>query len=441
MHTIRSMPLTTSGLSGSFAPPGDKSVSHRAIILGSIADGITTVDNLLEGEDVLSTVAAFRTMGVEITREPEGRWVVAGVGLDGLAEPTNVLDLGNSGTSMRLLAGLLSAQPFLSVLTGDESLRSRPMDRVVKPLSRMGARILGRGGGRLAPLVIQGSELIPMEYQSPVSSAQVKSAILLAGLNTAGATTVEEPELSRDHTERMLAAFGAEVKREGNRVTVDGWAELKGQTVTVPGDFSAAAFPMVAALLTPGSHIRLTGVGVNPTRTGLLDLLLAMGGDITLENQRELSGEPVADLVVRHSTLKGVAVPRAVVARAIDEFPIFFVAAAFAEGETLLTGAEELRVKESDRITAMATALIRIGARLEEREDGLRLFGQPGGLPGGTTVDSRGDHRVAMSMLVAGLVCQEPVTVTRCENIATSFPNFVPGMNALGARLVIPEGA
>ncbi|MBF0402190.1 MAG: 3-phosphoshikimate 1-carboxyvinyltransferase [Magnetococcales bacterium] len=424
-------------LRGSIALPGDKSISHRAIILGALAEGETTVHHLLEGEDVLRTVAAFRAMGVDIQRDPNGIYRIQGVGLDGLREPDDVLDMGNSGTAMRLLAGVLASQPFFSILTGDASLRQRPMGRIVAPLSQMGARILSRAQGR-APLVIQGTELIPLDYQSPVASAQVKSAILLAALNTAGGSSVQEPEQSRDHTERMLTAFGAEVEREGLRVRVEGWPTLTGQLLAVPGDISSAAFPLVAALLVPGSDLLLQGVGMNPTRVGLLELLAAMGGSIEALNPRQQGGEPIADLRVKHSALRGITVPPELIPRAIDEFPIFFVAAALAEGETVLTGAAELRVKESDRIHAMAVGLAALGARVTEQADGVRIVGQPDGLAGGVTVDSFTDHRVAMSLLVAGLCCRAPVTVERCANIQTSFPAFLDKMTGLGASLTVP---
>ncbi|MBF0158775.1 MAG: 3-phosphoshikimate 1-carboxyvinyltransferase [Magnetococcales bacterium] len=425
-------------LRGTLTPPGDKSISHRALIFGSLAEGTTRIRHLLEGEDVLRTAAAFRAMGVSIESSAEG-YTVQGVGLDGLHEPDDVLDLGNSGTGMRLLAGLLSSQPFLSVLTGDASLRSRPMARVIEPLSRMGARILARDRGRKAPLVIAGGELIPIDYLAPVASAQVKTALLLAGLNTAGETSVTEPIVTRDHTERLLAAFGATVEvtatDRGQKVTVDGWPTLRGIDLQVPGDFSAAAFPMVAALLVPESEVLLTDVGINPTRTGLLTLLRQMGADIEVVQEHRVGGEPVADLRVRHSHLRGVTVPAELVPLAIDEFPVFFTAAALARGETILTGASELRVKESDRIAAMADGLQRIGATVSELPDGIRIVGNPSGLNGNATVDSYTDHRIAMSLLVAGLVCREPVVVQRCDNIATSFPGFVAAMTGLGANL------
>ncbi|MBF0623367.1 MAG: 3-phosphoshikimate 1-carboxyvinyltransferase [Magnetococcales bacterium] len=425
-------------LRGIATPPGDKSISHRAVIFGSLAEGTTRISHLLEGEDVRRTVAAFRTMGVDIQREADGTHIIQGVGLDGLLEPDDVLDLGNSGTGIRLLTGLLASRPFLSILTGDASLRGRPMGRVVTPLTRMGAQILGRDGNRRAPLVIRGTELIPIDYVSPVASAQVKSAILLAGINTPGETSVTEPALTRDHTERMLAAFGGTVQRDGLTVRVDCWPRLTGQTVAVPGDPSAAAFPLVAALLTPGSDLVLENVGVNPTRTGLLDLLEMMGAAIERFNLRESGGEPVADLRVTHAELRGITVPREVIPRAIDEFPVFFVAAALAEGATILTGAGELRVKESDRLAAMAQGLTHLGARVTETPDGLTIIGQPGGLNGGPA-DSWTDHRVAMSLLVAGQRCREPVTVTRCDNIDTSFPDFLPLMTGLGMDLGVGD--
>lgn len=432
--------ILTSGpsgpLKGTLSVPGDKSISHRSIILGSLAEGETHVSHLLEGEDVLCTVAAFQAMGVEITIDDTGIYHIQGVGLDGLNEPKDVLNMGNSGTAMRLLAGVLASQPFLSILNGDASLRSRPMRRITTPLLKMGARILTREGG-LAPLVIRGTELLPITYESPVASAQVKSAILLAGLNTAGETTVIEPSITRDHSERMLTSFGAELERDGRTITLDGWPTLTGQTIQVPGDISSAAFPMVAALLIPGSELLLTGVGINPTRTGLLDLLLEMGGNIQLLNARDQGGEPVADLKIHYAPLKGITVPPDVIPRAIDEFPIFFAAACMAEGETIVAGAKELRVKESDRISSMAQGLLKIGAILQETEDGMVITGQPDGLNGGVHVDSFTDHRIAMSLLVAGMACRKPVTVNRCTNINTSFPGFYSAMQQLGGQISI----
>ncbi|MEO5345678.1 MAG: 3-phosphoshikimate 1-carboxyvinyltransferase [Magnetococcus sp. YQC-9] len=425
----------TDALRGTIELPGDKSISHRAVILGSLADGESVIHHLLEGEDVLKTVGAFRAMGVEAQRDASGTWRIRGVGLDGLSEPEDVLDMGNSGTAMRLLSGLLAGQPFFSVLTGDESLRGRPMGRVAVPLARMGARILGRDANRFAPLAIQGSDLTGIEYVSPVASAQVKTAVLLAGLTASGRTTVSEPALSRDHTERMLAAFGVTVERDGLTVAVTGHSRLTALEMTVPGDISSAAFPMVAALLVPGSEVMLRGVGINPTRTGLLDLLLEMGGDIQVLNPRDAGGEPVADLRIRHSRLKGIDVPPEVVPRAIDEFPVFALAAACAEGETVVTGAEELRVKESDRIRAMALGLGAQGAHIEELADGMRVIGRPEGLEGGGLAEAFGDHRVAMSLMVAGMAARQPVRVTGKANIETSFPGFANRMNGLGAKI------
>ncbi|MBF0193875.1 MAG: 3-phosphoshikimate 1-carboxyvinyltransferase [Magnetococcales bacterium] len=422
-------------LTGRITIPGDKSISHRAIIFGALATGETVVKKLLEGEDVLRTIAAFRAMGVDIERIEAGSYRIQGVGLDGLAEPNDVLDMGNSGTAMRLITGLLASQPFFSVISGDESLRGRPMGRVVNPLRKMGAKISGRNGGKLAPLVIEGQELIPLDYISPVASAQVKTAILLAGLNTAGETSVTEPALSRDHTERMLEAFGAQIQREGLKVTIDGWPDLVGQKIVVPGDISSAAFPMVAALLVPDSDIVIEGVGINPTRTGLLDLLIKMGGQIQQLNPREEGGEPVADLRVRHSQLKGITVPESVIPRAIDEFPVFFVAAALAEGKTVLEGADELRVKESDRISAMVEGLSKLGVALEELPDGVMINGLWERLAGGATVKSHTDHRIAMSLSVAGLVSKKPVKVLGCGNINTSFPGYADLMASLGADI------
>lgn len=425
----------SNGLQGVMRVPGDKSISHRSIIFGSLAEGKTVVHGLLEGEDVLRTMAAFRAMGVEITVTEGGVYSIQGVGLDGLSEPDHVLDMGNSGTGMRLLTGLLASQSFFSVVTGDDSLRTRPMGRVIQPLTRMGAVILGRDGGRLAPLAIRGRELLPLEHQTGVASAQVKSAILLAGLNTAGITQVTEPALSRDHTERMLTGFGAKVQRDGLTVTLEGWPNLKGLSIQVPGDISSAAFFLVAGLLCPGSNLLIKGVGVNPTRTGLLDLLTEMGADLKLSNPRLEGGEPVADIRVEFAELKGITVPPEVIPRAIDEFPIFFVAAALAHGKTTLAGASELRHKESDRIQAMALGLNRLGARVEELSDGVIIQGRPEGLDGGVEVDCLTDHRVAMSLAVAGLRCKNKVKILRTANIATSFPGFVQQMQEIGGTV------
>ncbi len=434
------MAFPSNALRGRMVLPGDKSISHRAIILGALAQGESLIHHLLEGEDVLKTVAAFRAMGVDVQRDSLGSYRIQGVGLDGLSEPCEVLDMGNSGTAMRLLTGLLAGQPFFSVLTGDSSLCRRPMGRVIEPLTRMGARLMGRDGHRFAPLAIQGTELMGREYTTPVASAQIKTALLLAGLYAHGESVVREPALSRDHTERMLSACGVTVERDGLSVAVRGRPTLRGIQMHVPGDISSAAFPLVAALLVPDSDVVLTGVGMNPTRTGLLDLLLEMGGRIELQNERLEGGEPVADLWVRHSQLKGIRVPPEVVPRAIDEFPIFALAAACADGESVVSGAEELRVKESDRIHAIADGLGRQGADIEELPDGLRIQGRPGGLAGGADADAYQDHRVAMTLLVAGLVCRAPVRVIGRSNVDTSFPDFIPSMTLLGARIESESG-
>jgi 3-phosphoshikimate 1-carboxyvinyltransferase len=408
---------------GEIIVPGDKSISHRSIMLGAIANGVTSVRGFLRGGDNMATMGAFRSMGVQIDDDGE-TVVIHGKGLHGLSEPGDVIDCGNSGTTIRLITGLLAGQSFFSVVTGDQYLRKRPMKRVVEPLSRMGARILGRNQGSLAPLAISGGSLNAIGYESPVSSAQVKSAIMLAGLYADGETSVREPTLSRDHSERMFRLFGASLEIFNSGVTVKGGVELQGQDITVPGDISSATFFMVAALITPGSELLIKNVGVNPTRTGAIDILQAMGGNIELQNQREVSGEPVADLLVRSSQLKGCAIAGSVVPRAIDEFPAICVAAACAEGTTTIREARELRVKETDRITAMATNLRRLGVTVEECEDGMTITGVEQ-LSGGD-VDSYGDHRIAMSFSVAALVSKSGITVSDTECVSTSFPTFFP---------------
>jgi 3-phosphoshikimate 1-carboxyvinyltransferase len=418
-------------VTGEIVVPGDKSISHRSIMLGAIANGITTVRGFLRGEDNMSTMHAFRAMGVEINDDGE-TIRIAGRGLHGLKEPDNVLDCGNSGTTIRLITGLLSGQSFFSVVTGDQYLRKRPMKRVVEPLTLMGARIAGRKGGTLAPLAINGGMLRGIDYQSPVSSAQIKSSIMLAGLYADGETSVTEPSLSRDHSERMFRLFGASVVSNDKGVKVQGGVELQAQEVTVPGDISSAAFFMVAALITPGSELLIRNVGVNPSRTGVIDILLAMGGDIQLMDQRDVSGEPVADLLVRSSRLKGISISGSVVPRAIDEFPAICVAAARAEGVTSIRDAKELRVKETDRITAMADNLRKLGITVSEVEDGMDITGSE--LLLGGTVDSSGDHRIAMSMSVAALVASGPITVTDIGCVATSFPTFFPLLEKVASR-------
>jgi 3-phosphoshikimate 1-carboxyvinyltransferase len=408
-------------LKGEITVPGDKSISHRSIMFGSIANGITRVTGFLRGEDALATLTAFRAMGVEI--EDDGsNLTIHGKGLYGLSEPADVLDCGNSGTSMRLLSGLLAGQRFFSVLTGDQYLRNRPMKRVVGPIAKMGGKILGRAGGEKAPLAILGSPLTAIEYDSPVSSAQVKSAIMLAGLYAEGKTTVREPHLSRDHSERMLRHFGAQVDTFPGGVGLSGGIELTAREIAVPSDISSAAFFMVAALIVPNSELLIRGVGMNPTRTGIIDVLKAMGGHLELLNEREESGEPVADLLVKSSSLKGIEIGGDVVPRAIDEFPIICVAASVAEGTTVVRGAEELRVKETDRIAAMAANLRKAGVEVVETPDGMEIVGV--GCLKGCTAESFGDHRIAMSMLVAGLAASGETTVSDVDCIATSFPGF-----------------
>jgi 3-phosphoshikimate 1-carboxyvinyltransferase len=412
-------------LQGCIRVPGDKSISHRALMLGAIAQGETQIQGLLLGEDPRSTATCFQAMGAQISPLNTDLVTVQGIGLGQLQEPLDVLNAGNSGTTLRLMLGILASQPgrFFTV-TGDSSLRSRPMSRVVKPLQQMGAEIWGRKGNSLAPLAIQGQALKPTHYHSPIASAQVKSCILLAGLFTEGKTTVTEPALSRDHSERMLRAFGAEltIDPDTNSVTVIGPAHLRGQKVIVPGDISSAAFWLVAGAIVPGSELVVENVGVNPTRTGILEALQLMGADIQQENQREVAGEPVADLRVRSSRLKSCTIAGDIIPRMIDEIPILAVAAVFAEGTTVIRDAEELRVKESDRITVMAQQLNKMGAQVTELPDGMEITG---GTPlVGTDVDSHTDHRIAMSLAIASLVSSGTTTIHRAEAAAISYPDF-----------------
>ena len=409
-------------LRGEVSVPGDKSISHRSIMLGSLAEGTTRVSGFLMGEDNLSTWKAFEAMGVAIRQTGSDALEIEGVGLDGLAEPGDVLDCGNSGTTMRLMSGLMAGQNFFSVLTGDKYLRRRPMKRVVTPLAAMGARIWGRDGGERAPLAIQGGSLHPITYASPVASAQVKSAVLLAGLSVEGETRVTEPHLSRDHSERMLSCFGAEVRPFEGGVSLVGRPHLMAQEVIVPGDISSAAFFMVAGLVTPGAELTIRNVGINPTRSGIIDILIAMGGDLELLNIREQSGEPVADVLVRHSNLKGIEISGDMVPRAIDEFPVISVAAALAEGITTIRDAEELRVKETDRIAAMVSELGKLGAQVEARPDGMVITGVEQLNAG--KVSSHGDHRIAMSMAIAALSARGEVTIEDAACTETSFPGF-----------------
>lgn len=418
----------TSGLSlkGKITVPGDKSISHRALMLGAIAQGETIIKGLLLGEDPRSTASCFRAMGAEISPLNTEKILVKGIGLGNLQEPVDVLDAGNSGTTLRLMLGLLASHPerFFTV-TGDSSLRSRPMSRVVKPLQQMGAQIWGRQNNSLAPLAVSGQILKPIHYHSPIASAQVKSCILLAGLSTEGKTTVSEPALSRDHSERMLKAFGAnlEIDPQTNSVTVIGPTTLAGQTVIVPGDISSAAFWLVAASIVPESELIIENVGINPTRTGILDVLKMMQANFTLLNQREATGEPVADIRVKHSQLKACTISGDLIPRLIDEIPILAVAALFAEGTTVIRDAEELRVKESDRLAVMASELNRMGAKITELPDGLEISG--GTLLKGAQVDSYTDHRIAMSLAIAALNASDSTTIHRAQAAAISYPEFI----------------
>lgn len=432
--------FATGPLIGRIRVPGDKSISHRSIMLGALAVGETRVTGLLEGEDVLATAAAMRAMGAQVERGEDGTWRIHGVGVGSLLQPGGALDMGNSGTSTRLLMGLVASHPITAVFTGDASLSKRPMGRVIDPLSQMGASFEASPGGTL-PLMLRGiSPAVPIAYRLPVASAQVKSAVLLAGLNTAGITTVIEPVPTRDHSERMLRGFGARLdvgEENGERViAIHGEADLQPQDITVPGDPSSAAFFAVAALLVEGSDIVIENVGLNPTRAALFGVLRDMGGHIEELDRREVGGEPVADLRVRHSALTGVDVDPAVVPAMVDEFPVLFVAAALAQGKTTTTGLEELRVKESDRLSAMATALKLAGARVEECADGLVIEGTGGdplpGTPDDAEVTTHLDHRIAMSMAVAGLASRDGVMVDDTAPIATSFPNFTDLLERIG---------
>ncbi len=411
-------------LQGIITVPADKSITHRAIIFSSLADGDSRIKNPLRAEDCMSTLKAFRMMGVEVKDTGEDEEIIIhGSGLDGLKESEDVIDCGNSGTTARLLCGLLSGQPFFSVLTGDTSLRQRPMDRVTAPLSSMGAKFYGRSKGRFLPMAIQGSSALKaMSYVSPVASAQVKTSILLAGLFCDGVTEIVEPGKSRDHTERMLPAYGVNLEVDGFSVRLSGRPQLRGQDITVPGDISSAAFFIVAALILPGSDIVIENVGVNPTRTGILDILKNMEADIGILNKREVSGEPVADIHVRYSALKGVSIQGDVIPRAIDEFPAICVAAALAEGETSISGVAELRVKESDRISSMAEGLRSMGVIVDELPEGMVISGQERLLPG--VFHSRGDHRIAMAMAVAALKAEGESKIKDAGCIATSYPGF-----------------
>lgn len=407
-------------LEGKITVPGDKSISHRAVMLSSISRGTSRVSGFLRGEDCLSTIACFRGLGIEI--EDRGKEIVVqGKGLYGLKEPEDVLDAGNSGTTMRLLSGILAGQEFLTIVTGDGSLRKRPMARIAAPLRQMGATIEGRDKGNLAPLVIRGGNLKAIDYASPVSSAQVKSAILLAGLYSQGNTIVREEIVSRDHTENMLTSLGANIKRENGVVTLEK-SELFGQDIQVPGDISSAAFFMAAAAAIPGSHLIIEKVGLNPTRTGIIDVLKAMGADIQIDNLFTSGGEEIGDIIVKGKKLKATSLTKEIMPRLIDEIPVIAVIAAVAEGKTTITGAEELKVKESNRITAMVTEMKKLGIQVTELPDGMEIEG-PNEIGGGQ-IESYGDHRIAMAMAIAGLFANAPVEIQNSECIAVSFPEF-----------------
>lgn len=427
-------------LSGSAVVPGDKSISHRALMLSALAVGESRITGLLEGEDVLATAAAMQAMGARIARDDDGAWRVNGVGVGGLLQPEQALDMGNSGTTTRLLMGLAASHPITATFIGDASLSRRPMQRVIDPLSRMGASFTASPGDRL-PLTLRGiCPAVPIEYRLPVASAQVKSAVLLAGLNAPGITRVIEGVATRDHSERMLRGFGADltVEQDGadRIISIRGEAELSPQSIVVPGDPSSAAFPLVAALLVPGSEVTIRNVGINETRAGLFALLKAMDADLNFTNQRIVGGEPVADIVAKGSALSAAEPDPAHAASMIDEFPIAFVAAALATGKSVFRGLEELRVKESDRIATMAEGLRAIGARIEVFEDGLSIEGTGGTLlGGGATIATKLDHRIAMSFAVAGLVARQPVTVDDMTPVGTSFPAFESIMVALGAQV------
>lgn len=419
MRNFLSKPVAS--INGCISVPGDKSISHRAIIFGAIAQGITVVTGFLDGEDCIATLNAFKSMGVRIDEPENQKIVIHGVGKYGLKKPATEVNCGNSGTSMRLLAGLLAAQSFDSKLTGDESLLTRPMGRICKPLTMMGAEI-NTFDGKPPITITGGKQLSGIDYVLPQASAQVKSCLILAGIYAKNTTRITETSVSRDHTERMLAAFNYPVIKEANTLIVKAQSECKATEINVPGDISSAAFFIVAASIIPGSNIKITDVGINPTRTGILHILQAMGANIRIMNKRTFGEEPVADLEIQYAPLKGITIDSAMVPLAIDEFPIIFVAAANAKGETVVRNAKELRVKETDRIAAMVDGLQELGIKAQALADGVIING--GNMTGGT-VDSRGDHRIAMSFAIAGAVANKPVVINNCDNIATSFPDFL----------------
>ncbi len=420
------------GMRGTLTIPGDKSISHRSIMFGSLAEGDTEITGFLYGDDCLSTVGAFRSMGIDIDVTDE-KIVVHGKGLHGLQEPDNVIDVGNSGTTIRLISGILAGQTFNTVLTGDDSIRKRPMGRVIKPLSMMGAKITGRKQNTLAPLAIEGTQLEAIHYESPVASAQVKSAVLLAGLYADGWTSVTEPSLSRNHTELMLKSFGAEVESEGSTARVKGDPQLKGQKIEVPGDISSAAYPLVAGSILPNSELHLKNVGLNPTRTGIIDVLLDMGADITISNERVSGGELMGDLTVRSAKLHGTIIAGDLIPRLVDEIPVIAVAAACADGITEIRDAQELKVKESNRLETVAQGLRAFGCDVEVLDDGLRIAGgKP--LQAGAVCQSFGDHRIAMSMTIAALAAEGACEIEQFEAVSVSWPAFWDDMQALEVK-------
>ena len=430
----------SNNLTGSITIAGDKSISHRSIILGALSIGETTVDGLLESQDILATISAMQAFGAEIEKKADKKWHINGLGVGGLDEPSKVLDLGNSGTGVRLILGVAAGNPITSFFSGDESLSRRPMARVLKPLEMMGASFTSRTGG-LLPLSCTGPQTLqPIDYSLPVASAQVKSAILLAGLNTPGKTIVREPTPTRDHTERMLKQFGSEISIETdnesqNIITLKGESELTGQDIVVPGDPSSAAFPMVAGILAEDSRIEIKNVGINPLRFGLFEILNEMGAKTELIQKHDGVGEPIADIVVKTSKLKGVTVPASIAPRMIDEYPILAVAAACASGTTRMLGLQELRVKESDRLAAMANGLKACGVTVEETSDSLTVHGTGGQIEGGARIQTQLDHRIAMSFLTLGLKAKNPIIIDNGTTINTSFPGFVETMKSLGANL------
>ncbi|MEL6914068.1 MAG: 3-phosphoshikimate 1-carboxyvinyltransferase [Pseudomonadota bacterium] len=443
----KAIPMTARAagpLRGEAHVPGDKSISHRALILGALAVGETRIEGLLEGDDVLDTARAMRAFGAEVTQHGGGRWSVHGVGVNGFAEPEQVIDCGNSGTGVRLIMGAMATSPIAATFTGDASLTKRPMGRVTDPLALFGAAAHGRSGGRLPLTIVGAAEPVPVDYAVPVPSAQVKSAVLLAGLGAPGQTIVREREATRDHTERMLAGFGAEITVEetngGRVITLTGQPELQPQQIVVPRDPSSAAFPVCAALIVPGSDVLVPGIGLNPTRAGLYTTLREMGADLTYENLREEGGEPVADLRARYSPeMQGITVPAHRAASMIDEFPILSVVAAFAQGRSHFEGVGELRVKESDRIAAMAAGLRANGVEVEDTADTMTVLGT-GRAAGGAEAATHLDHRIAMSFLILGMAAEAPVSIDDGQPIATSFPIFEPLMAGLGAEITRAAG-